>query len=283
LVVKTPDKPRPLPEEAFEFDWHRAVNDPEVDCVVEMTNDADEAFLIARTALENGKHVVSANKKMLAHHLTALLEAAAKGGATLRFEAAVAASIPILRILETHFRQEEILSLSGILNGTSNYILTKMNEGGTYEEALAEAQRLGFAETDPTMDVDGFDAAFKLALLSWQAYGILPVIEEMEITGIRSLRPKDMRLARERGERARLVAETRLEEGSLRAKVAPQFVSKEHPLYAINNEFNAIALEGAFAGQQIYIGRGAGADATGSAVLADVAYIATLVSGLSGE
>jgi homoserine dehydrogenase len=278
IVVRTPNKGRILPESRFSFSWEEALTAPGLEAVVEALNVAEPAYALIKTALSRGLHVISASKAVLARHLPELDALAKANGVKLLYEASTGGAIPILRLVRHHYAQERILSIKGILNGTSNYILTRMNEGIGYTEALAEAQALGFAETDPTADVDGFDAANKLAILTYLAFGQAINVDKITIRGIRSLPATTLAEARAEGRRARLIASVRVGIGGfVEAQVAPRLVSEGSAFYAVEREFNAIQVAAPFSGLQTFIGRGAGSHPTGSAVLSDLAEIAAWV------
>jgi homoserine dehydrogenase len=275
IVVKNLDKRRSLPSSSFSYDWEKALRTESLALVVETLNDPDAAYTLIKTALQRGIPVVSASKAVLAKHLPEFTRIAKATGAKFLYEASTGGAIPILRLLRTHYRQEKVNYIEGIVNGTSNYILTRMNEGAPYADALLEAQALGFAETDPTADVDGFDAANKLIILAYHAFGQHLQLEDIAIRGIRTLNEATLIDARADGRRARLVASVRrTADGKLQAQIAPRLVTDGSPLYYVEREYNAILVEGPFSGTQTFIGRGAGAHPTGSAVLADVAEIA---------
>ncbi|GAA4350511.1 hypothetical protein GCM10023185_08290 [Hymenobacter saemangeumensis] len=272
IAVKTPGKARPLPAEQFEFDAHALVQDPELDVLVEVIDDADEAFQLVSAALRLGRRVVTANKAMLARHLNTLLRLELDYGGTLLYEAAVAGSIPVLRTLDSYFGSEPLLALRGILNGSSNYVLTRMSEEGSdYATALAEAQRLGFAETDPALDMAAFDPRSKAVLLAAHAFGTLVHPERVLNLGIENITPADLEYAAAQGKKIKVIAEIRQAgPGSVSLAVLPRLVDAQSPLYAVEREMNGIELEAAYAGSQFLRGKGAGSFPTGSAVLADV-------------
>lgn len=273
IVVKNKDKFRSIPKEHFSYDANLILNDPEINVVVELINDSEEAYTIVKTALLNGKHVVTANKKLIATHLTELIGLAEKKGVSLLYEAAVAAAIPIIRNLEEYYNNDTLSSLEGIVNGTTNYILTRSNEGTSYAEALKQAQELGFAELNPTMDVDGFDSKFKLAILLKHAFGITVRPGKLVNTGIRQVKNEDATYAREKGYKIKLLAKAERIGDEVIGFVAPHFVPDKHALYQVDEEFNAIVVEGAFADKQLFYGKGAGSYPTASAVLSDISAL----------
>lgn len=273
IVVKDPAKVRSIPAENFSYDIASILYDDEINVVVELINDSDAAYNIVKRALIGGKHVVTANKKLIAEHLTELLEIANKYGASLLYEGAVAGSIPIIRNLEEYYNNDALSSLEGIVNGTTNYILTKSNEGVDYKTALKDAQDLGFAELDPTLDVDGFDSKFKLTILLKHTFGISVDPKELVNIGIRNIHPKDVQFALEKGYRIKLISKAEKIGSKVLGYVAPHFIDGQHFAYEVNNEFNAVIVEGAFSDKQLFIGKGAGSYPTASAVLSDISAL----------
>ncbi len=275
IAVKNPTKTRSLPADRFEYHADALLDDPELDVLVEVIDDAAEAFRLVKAALQQGRRVVTANKAMLARHLPELVQLQDEFGGTLLYEAAVCGSIPILRTLDAHFGSEPLRSVSGILNGSSNYVLTRMTQEGTdYAAALAEAQLLGFAETDPTLDMAAFDPRSKAVILAAHAYGLFLKPEQVLHLGIEGITPTDIAYAKAQGLKIKVVATLeQLPDGRVTALVAPTFVAESSPLYTVEHEFNGVILEAAFAGTQFLRGRGAGGHPTGSAVLADLAAL----------
>jgi len=272
IAVKTSGKIRSLPTKRFEFDADALVSDPTLDLLVEVIDDAEEALRLVSAALRLGRRVVTANKAMLARHLGSLLRLEAEYGGTLLYEAAVAGSIPVLRTLDAHFGGEPLQFLRGIINGSSNYVLSRMvAEGSDYATALAEAQQQGFAETDPALDMAGFDPRSKAVLLAAHGFGLLVHPERVLNLGIENISPADIAFAAGRGRKIKLVAELlQLPDGQVSLAVLPRLLAADSPLYAVEREFNGIEVGAAFAGTQFFQGRGAGGHPTGSAVLADV-------------
>ncbi|GAB2964371.1 homoserine dehydrogenase [Hymenobacter coalescens] len=272
IAVKNPTKLRPLPAERFEFHADDLLDDASLDLLVEVIDDADEAFRLVSEALRRGRRVVTANKAMVARHLPELLQLQQAFGGTLLYEAAVCGSIPVIRTIDGYFAQEPLLGVSGIFNGSSNYVLTRMTEGGSdYAEALAEAQAQGFAETDPTLDMAAFDPRSKAVILAAHAYGLLLDPDEVLNLGIENVSSADIRFAAERGQKIKVVASLQpLPGGGATVFVTPQLVGADSPLYAVEREFNGVVVDAEFAGQHFWRGRGAGGHPTGSAVLADL-------------
>lgn len=275
IAIKDPKKSRSLPDYLFTTDAGDILNDPEINTVIELINDADAAFDITTNALKSGKNVVSANKKMIAEHLDDLVELQEKFGTSLLYEGAVCGSIPIIRNLEEYYDNELLHSISGIFNGSSNYILSKIaNEGLEYSEALKQAQDLGFAEKDPLLDVGGYDAKFKLLIAAAHAYGVFVRPEEVLNIGIQNFSSADLHFAEEHKLKIKLVPTAKkLNEQELALYVVPRLVPASDFLYNVENEYNAVSVKAAFADQQLFYGKGAGGHPTGSAVLSDIAAL----------
>ena len=272
FVIKNPDKKRSLPAELFTTDANAILEDPEINTVVELIDDADAAFEITKRALSTGKNVVSANKKMIATHLEELVEIQHQYGTSLLYEGAVCGSIPIIRNLEEYYDNELLHSVSGIFNGSSNYILSKIfNEDQSYDIALKKAQDLGFAETDPTLDVGGFDPKFKLAIVASHAYGLYINPDEILNLGIDTLGDADIRYAREKDYKIKLIPLAKeVDNHQVVLYVLPKFIKKSNILYNVENEYNGVLVKAAFADEQFFLGKGAGGHPTGSAVLSDI-------------
>lgn len=272
ICVKDPNKRRRIPMSNFTFDKNDILNDPSINLVVELINDADEAFNIVTTAMKKGKNVVSANKVMVAKHFSELVGLQKKHNVSMLYEASAGASIPIIRNLEEYYDNELLHSLRGILNGTTNYILTKMHNGGIdYSVALEEAKNLGFAESDPTLDVEGWDAKYKLCIITGHAYGLFLEPEDVFHYGINKISTFDIRYAKEKGLKIKLVPFVgKTSEDTITSFVLPRFISSDKYLYNVDNEYNGVITEAAFADKQFFSGKGAGGHATGSAVLSDI-------------
>jgi homoserine dehydrogenase len=250
--------------------------DPEVDVVVELIGGSDGvARDLVTTALHQGKHVVTANKALLAHHGPALARIAETKGVALAFEAAVAGGIPILKALREGLAANNVARIYGILNGTCNYILSTMRESRReFQEVLGEAQKLGYAEADPSFDIDGVDAAHKLALLAAVAFGSAVDFGGIHVEGIRHVSALDIEFAAELGYRIKLLGLARLTEHGLEQRVHPCMVPRAAPIANVEGVFNAVVVEGDFVGRVMLEGRGAGAAPTASAVVADLLDIA---------
>ena len=275
IAIKNPTKKRSLDAKLFTTDHDEILNNPEINTIVELIDDADAAFTIAKRALSSGKHVVSANKKMIANHLEELVELQAKHGTSLLYEGAVCGSIPIIRNLEEYYDNELLHGISGIFNGSSNYILSKIfNEGLPYEVALQQAQDLGFAETDPILDVGGYDAKFKLAIATAHAYGLFIDPTHILNVGIQNLSENDIRYAKEKNFKIKLVPTARkISTKQVVTYVLPKFVKSDDFLFNVENEYNGVTVQAAFADKQFFFGKGAGGHPTGAAVLSDIAAL----------
>ncbi|MHA4906741.1 homoserine dehydrogenase [Streptococcus constellatus] len=250
------------------------LNDKEVSIVVELMGRIEPAKNFITRALEAGKHVVTANKDLLAVHGTELLGIANKNKVALYYEAAVAGGIPILRTLVNSLASDKITRLLGVVNGTSNFMLTKMlEEGWSYEAALSEAQQLGFAESDPTNDVDGIDAAYKMVILSQFAFGMTVKFEDIAHQGIRKITPEDVTVAQQLGYVVKLVGSIEETKSGLAAEVTPTFLPKSHPLASVNDVMNAVFVESIGIGESMYYGPGAGQKPTTTSVVADIIRI----------
>ena len=272
IAVKSPTKPRTLPAARFSFRADELLADPGLALLVEVIDDPAEAFRLVGAALRQGRRVVTANKAMLARHLPELVQLQAQFGGALLYEAAVCGSIPVIRTLDGYFSHEPLRSVSGIFNGSSNYVLTRMGEEGSdYGPALAEAQAQGFAETDPALDMGAFDPCSKAVILAAHAYGVFLDPDEVLNLGIEGIGAADIAWAARRGQKIKVVAGVyRLPDGRVTALVTPQLLGPASPLFAVEREFNGVLIEAAYAGTQFLRGRGAGGHPTGSAVLADV-------------
>jgi homoserine dehydrogenase len=247
------------------------VEDPSVDVVVELIGGIEPARELILTALQNGKAVVTGNKELLANVGAELFESADKAGVDLLFEAAVAGGIPLIRPLRESLAGERVQRILGIVNGTTNFILTRMTEeGSTFHEALGEAQELGYAERDPTADVEGFDAAAKAAIIATVAFGVRVVAGDVYSEGISGLTSADIAFAGRLGYVVKLLAVAEADDRGIAVRVHPAMVPKEHPLAAVRESFNAVFIEGAAVGDLMLYGRGAGGRPTASAVLGDV-------------
>ncbi|MCG2617985.1 homoserine dehydrogenase [Terrimonas sp. NA20] len=275
VCIKNPEKKRNAPAELFTTDKDVLLNDPEINVIVEVIDDAVAAFEIVSTALNNNKDVVSASKKMIAENLHALLALQEKTGQSLLYESAACASIPVIRNLEEYYDNDLLHSIKAIVNGSTNFILTKMFEDGLdFKQALILAQQLGFAESNPKLDVEGFDAVNKWTFLLTHAYGITEAPENILFNGIQNIRGTDATVAKEKNQQIRLVAQAKkLHDGRVAAYVLPQFVTQDDPLSFVKNEYNGVVIESGFADKQFFYGKGAGSFPTASAVLSDISAL----------
>lgn len=275
ICVKDKNKPREIGSENFTFDKNDILNDDEINVVVELIDDADAAFEIVSEALKRGKAVVSANKKMIAEHFTELLELQEKHNVPLLYEAAACASIPIIRNLEEYYDNDLLESIEGIVNGSTNYILTKtFAENLSYDDALKQAQDLGFAESNPILDTGGFDAKYKLQILLAHSFGYIAKPVDLFNIGIDNIGPLELKYAKEKGLKIKLIAQAfKGNNGELSAFVIPKFVSPEERLFNVDDVFNGVLTKTSFADTQFFVGRGAGAHPTASAVLSDISAL----------
>ena len=279
-LVRDPAKPRPgLPEGiALTTKASDLIASDEVDIIIEVMGGEQPALDHIDAALQAGKHVVTANKEVIAKHGPEVLERAADNGVAVAFEAAVGGGIPIIGPLIHDLAANEVTAVNAIINGTTNYILTRMASGHTYADALADARARGYAEADPTDDVDGVDAAYKLAILSSIAFKTVLRDTDVYREGIRSLTPADFHYARELGYAVKLLAASRLADGAVQARVHPAFIPENHPLAKVDGVYNAVELEGDLVDWAMFQGPGAGPQPTTSAVLGDVLSIARSVA-----
>lgn len=274
ICVKNPTKPRRLPAHFFTYSADELVNDPHIEIIVELIDDAEAAWELARKALLAGKSVVTANKKMVANHFEELRALQQQTGAALLYEAASCASIPVIRNLEEYYDNDLLESIEGIVNGSTNYILSSMEDGQlNFQEALSAAQAAGFAESNPQLDLSGADAANKLVLLLAHAFGVVVSPEEIPCRGITQLGPMAWRFAKEKGFQLRLLAEARRQGDTVAAAVWPAFVEQTHELAGVKREFNGLVMQSCFADRQFFLGKGAGAHPTASAVLSDLSAL----------
>ena len=275
VAIRDPNKRRPdsLDRRIFTRDARAIVDDPNVDLVVELIGGTTDAADLVERALDRGRHVVTANKDLLATQGPRLHALAASRGAALRFEAAVGGAVPVVRTLEEGLAGDEILAVAGVVNGSCTSILSAMEGGAAFGEALARAQRLGYAESDPANDVEGTDAAHKLAVIAQLAFGLAVVSPRIRRTGIGAVSQRDVSRAHMQGLRVRLVAAARKTPGGIAAEVAPLLVAREHEFANTEDAENAIAIVARDAGRLVLRGAGAGGAATGSAVLGDVVSV----------
>lgn len=272
VCIKHPGKDRNAPDSLFTTEKDDLLFDESINVIVEVIDDADAAFTIISTALRNGKAVVSASKKMIAEHLPEILQLQQETGLPFLCEAAACASIPVIRNLEEYYDNDLLHSIKAIVNGSTNFILTKMFEDKLdFQSALLLAQQLGFAESNPKLDIEGYDAVNKWTILLNHAYGIVEHPNNILFTGIQNIQLTDAVVAKEKNLDIKLIAQAKkLKNGKVAAFVLPQFVPLQDPLSFVKNEYNGVVIESGFADKQFFYGKGAGSFPTASAVLSDI-------------
>ncbi len=281
ILVRDTTKQRPpyVPRDLITSDPETALTDPRVDVVVEVMGGSDDAYRHVRRALEAGKHVVTANKEIMARYGSELLSLAEERAVELRYEASVGGGIPIVRLLGEDLAANHIHSIEAVINGTTNYILSRMaTENWSMDRALAQAQALGYAEPDPSNDIQGHDAAYKLSILVRLAFGLEASPEQIYREGIDGLSLDDFRLAARLGYTVKLVAVARRSDRGVLAGVHPALVARSHPLAQVNDVFNGLRIEGDLVGSLFICGRGAGPEPTASALMADILAVARTVA-----
>jgi len=257
-------------------DANEVIDDPDVDIVIEVIGGEEPARTLILQAIERGKHVVTANKEVMAKHGPAILARAAKRGVSVAYEASVGGGIPLIGPFQLDLAANDITSVVGIVNGTTNYILTRMTESGaSFADALGEAQQLGYAEPDPTNDVEAWDAAYKLAILASLAFGVPVMPEQVHREGITRVSQRDILYAAEMGYRVKLLAIARLVDGQVETRVHPTLVHNGSMLASVDHAFNAVQIQGDLIGTALFYGRGAGSEPTASAVVADLIALGT--------
>ena len=265
----------PLSRDVFTTDAASIVVDPDIDIVLELLGGMEPAKELILASFSSGKPVVTANKELLANVGKELFDAADAAARDIRFEAAVAGGVPLIAPLKESLAGERVIRMLGIVNGTTNYVLTQMSERGwTFEAALSEAQRLGYAEADPTADVDGFDAAAKCAILASIAFNTRVVASDVYREGIARITPQDIADAARLGYVVKLLAIAELDDGEVSARVHPAMIPVTHPLASVRDANNAVFVEGAKVGQLMFYGPGAGGDATATSVVGDLVHVA---------
>ena len=272
ICIKHENKSRSIDSPLLTVDKNKIINDPDIHVVVELIDDADEAYRMVKASLRRGKNVVSGNKKMLAAHLEELIQLQQEYKVSLLYDASACGSIPIIRNLEEYYDNDLLKSITGILNGSSNYILSQIfRKNKPYAEALKEAQNLGFAESNPDADVQGYDALYKLVIITAHAFGTVVQAAEVFRFGIDKISDFDVRFAKEKGWKIKLVAKV-MKTGNDRMAlwVAPQFVQEDDYIFNVEDEYNGVVIEGEFYDKQFMFGKGAGGFPTGSAVLSDI-------------
>ena len=275
-MVKDLEKERsiPLAKEMLTLNAEEIIFDPEIDIIIEVIGGVDKAREYISQALEQKKHVITANKDLMAVHGSELLALANNNHCDLMYEASVAGGIPILRTLIDSFSADRIYKIMGILNGTTNYMLTRMSkEGLGYDECLKQAQALGYAEADPTADVEGLDAARKLAILGRLGFHMETDLEEVKVRGISNVSIEDIEYGQSFGYEMKLLAIAKRVENEIELSVQPTFIHKSHPIAHVNGVFNAVYVYGEAVGETMFYGPGAGEMPTASAVVADLVNI----------
>ena len=278
---RTKERAVTLPDELWTTNPWEVVEDPSIDVVVEVIGGIEPALDLITAAIKSGKHVVTANKELISTLGREVMEAAETAGVDVLFEAAVGGGVPIIRPIKESLAGDRIKRVMGIVNGTTNFILTRMSDTGEgFGEALAEAERLGYTELDPSADIEGYDAAQKIAILASIAFGSRVVAGDVQREGITHVTAGDVAAARELGYEVKLVAVAEIEDGQISARVHPAMLPRTHPLAAVRDVFNAIFVEAFEAGDLMFFGRGAGGGPTGSAVVGDIVEIAhNMISG----
>ncbi|HGA0215562.1 TPA: homoserine dehydrogenase [Streptococcus agalactiae] len=275
VLVRDNESRQRFINQGFTYNFVTEINtilqDPQIDIVVELMGGIEPAKTYLSQALGFGKHIVTANKDLIALHGKELMDLADARGLALFYEGAIAGGIPILRTLSHSFASDKMTRLLGILNGTSNFMLTKMfEEGWSYEQALKKAQELGYAESDPTNDVEGIDTAYKATILSQFGFGMPIDFDDVNYKGISSIRSEDVEVAQEMGFAIKLVADLRETPTGISVDVSPTLISQKHPLAAVNHVMNAVFIESIGIGQSLFYGPGAGQNPTATSVLADI-------------
>ena len=276
VLVKDVNKKRNvnLSADVYTTDAYEIINNADIQIIVELIGGIDQAYEYIKNALNGKKHVVTANKALIATHGEELEQLARINGVRLMYEASVGGGIPIINTITENLSVNEFEQITGIINGTTNYILTQMTENGLeYEQAVREAQRLGFAEADPSSDVDGDDAAYKIAILSSIAFNQRINVNDIPKEGITKISKEDIVYAKELGYNIKLLASASKTNDEIELRVHPAFIPSDHPLSTVKNEFNAVFLKGNAAGEIMLYGKGAGSLPTGSAVLNDIVSI----------
>src|SRR4051812_9349620 len=275
VCIKHPGKKRNAPSELFTTKKEDLLFDDEINVIVEVIDDSEAAFEIVTIALRNGKAVVSASKKMIADHLSELLRLQKETNLPFLYEAAACASIPVIRNLEEYYDNDLLHSIRGIINGSTNFILSKMFEDRlNFSQALMLAQQLGFAESNPALDVEGYDAVNKLSILLNHAYGIVEHPENILFSGIQNIQLSDALVAKEKQVDIKLVAQAKkLKNGKVAAFVLPQFIKDDDALSFVKYQYNGVVIESGFADKQFFYGKGAGSFPTASAVLSDLSAL----------
>ncbi len=272
IVVKNRDKARGTNADIISYNPNDIINNSDINLVVELIDDSNEAYHIVKHSLKQGKHVVSGNKKMIAEHLPELIDLQQEHNVSLLYDASACGSIPVIRNLEEYYDNDLLTRVTGILNGSSNYILSKLfSRGYSYHTALKEAQDKGFAESNPTFDVDGFDSLYKLIIITVHSFGTYVAPDKIFRFGISNINNYDVEFAKEKGCKIKLIAQVeKLADNRISLCVVPSLVKPHKYIYNVENEYNGVVIEGKFYDKQFMFGKGAGGHPTGSAVLSDI-------------
>ncbi|HAM98878.1 MAG TPA: homoserine dehydrogenase [Marinilabiliales bacterium] len=272
ICIKSKDKTRKLDSGIFTFHFDDLLNDPEINLIVELIDNADDAYQMVKKSLQQGISVVSGNKKMIATHITELIRLQKEHKTALLYDASACGSIPVIRNLEEYYDNDLLKSITGILNGSSNFILTRIfNDKMEYSKALKLAQELGFAESNPVFDVEGFDSLYKLVILAVHGFGTVVNPDDVLNYGISKISGFDIQYAREKGYRIKLVAQvTKIRKDEITLYVLPRLVTPDKYIYGVEDEFNGVVIQGEAYDKQFMFGKGAGGHPTGSAVLSDI-------------
>ncbi len=272
ICVKNREKPRDISMDHFTFDRYEILDNPDIELIVEVINDAEAAYEIATESLIRGKNVVTANKKMLAEHLAELIRLQQEQNVSLLYEGSTCGSIPLIRTLEEYYDNELLYSVSGIFNSSSNYIVSRIfKDNLDFDIALKQAQDLGFMESNTFLDLSGMDGLYKVCIVAAHAYGVFVKPEFVLNHGIQNLNDHDIQYAKEKGLRIKTVSVVRkVSDNAVTMFSMPQFIPRGHKLYFVENELNAVIVETSFSDQQFYMGKGAGGHAIASAILSDI-------------
>lgn len=277
ICVRDIDKPRKVeaPRELFTTDSAQLISDPDIDIIVEVIDSAEPAFAIVSSALNAGKNVVSGNKAMLAKHLPELIKLQRENNVALLYDASSCGSIPVIRNLEEYYDNDLLLEVKGILNGSSNYILSRVfDHGQPYDQALRRAQELGFAESDPSYDIEGFDSLFKLVIITMHALGVYVDPADVFTYGIATIHDADIQYAREKRAKIKLVAQVvKHADDAFTMFVMPEFVMPSKYIYSVDDEYNGVVIRGECYDRQFMFGKGAGSLPTASSILSDITAI----------
>ena len=274
ICIKDSSKSRNAPDHLFTIDPQELLKDDTINVIVELINDPEAAFKIVVEAMRLGKSVVSANKKMIADNQITLIQLQRKYQTSFLYEAAVCGSIPILRNLEEYFDNDLLKYVTGVVNGSTNYILTQMEKKNiSFNKSLKDAQKKGFAETDPSLDIDGLDASFKLSIICLHAFGKVVKSRDILRKGIGSIRPADLNYAREKGLKIKLIANSNENSEGVCATIFPTFLREDDTLSLVENEYNGVLIGSSLADEQFLYGKGAGRYPTSSAVLSDISAL----------